>query len=340
MRTPIVYADTHRVQLMWAITIPIPGGPDALTWAEVPDPSPQAGQVLVDVAAAGVNRADLLQREGRYPPPPGASETPGLECSGVISEIGLDVVGWKVGDRVCALLASGGYAQRVAVPAGQLLPAPAGLELVTAAALPEAACTVWSTVFEAARLRSGESLLVHGGTSGIGTFAVQLAKASGVRVFATVGTAAKCARAIELGVDAAINYKDDDFVRVVHDLTSGRGVDVILDVVGGPYLARNLDALAPDGRLVVIATQGGRRAELDFGALMAKRATVYAAGLRARPPEQKAAIVAAVRDRVWPLVETGSIVPVIEAEAPMSEAAHAHRILEAGQHVGKVLLIA
>jgi NADPH:quinone reductase-like Zn-dependent oxidoreductase len=197
---------------------------------------------------------------------------------------------------------------------------------------------VWSTVFEAARLRAGESLLVHGGTSGIGTFAVQLAKASGVRVFATAGTAAKCARAVELGAETAINYTDDDFVRVVHDRTSGRGVDVVLDVVGGPYLDRNLAALAPDGRLVVIATQGGRRAELDFRDLMAKRATVYAAGLRARPAEQKAAIVAAVRDRVWPLVEAGAIRPVIEAEVPMSDASRAHQILEDGQHIGKVLL--
>ncbi len=324
---------------MWAVTIPNPGGPDALVWAQRPDPAPpERGQVLVDVVAAGVNRADLLQREGRYPPPAGASDIPGLECSGVISQIGPDVDGWQVGDRVCALLAGGGYAQRVTVPAGQLLPAIAALDLVKAAALPEAACTVWSTVFEAGRLRSGETLLVHGGTSGIGTFAVQLAKARDVRVVATAGTAAKCARAVELGADAAINYKDDDFVRVVRDLTSGRGVDVILDVVGGPYLARNLEALAPDGRLVVIATQGGRLAELDFRVLMAKRASVYSAGLRARPPEQKAAIVADVRSRVWPLIESGAIVPVIEAQVPMSEAARAHRILEDGQHIGKVLL--
>jgi putative PIG3 family NAD(P)H quinone oxidoreductase len=323
---------------MWAITIPSPGGPDALTWSELPDPTAQADQVIIDVTAAGVNRADLLQRAGRYPPPPGASAVPGLECSGVISEIGPAVTGWRVGDRVCALLAGGGYAQRVAVPAGQVLPAPTGLELAKVAALPEAACTVWSTVFEAARLRAGETLLVHGGTSGIGTFAVQLAKASDVRVFATAGTASKCARAVALGATAAINYNDADFVEVVADLTSGRGADVILDVVGGPYLDRNLAALAPDGRLVVIATQGGRRGELDFGTLMAKRATVYSAGLRARPVEQKAAIVAAVGERVWPLIEAGSVVPVIEAEVPMRDAARAHRILEDGQHIGKVLL--
>ena len=325
---------------MWAITIPSPGGPDALIWAEVPDPVPERGQVLVEVAAAGVNRADLLQRNGRYPPPAGTSPTPGLECSGVISEIGPDVEGWQVGDRVCALLGGGGYAERVRVPAGQLLPAPDGIDLLQAAAFPEAACTVWSTVFEAARLRAGETLLVHGGTSGIGTFAVQLAKASGVRVFATAGTARKCARAVEIGAEAAINYNDDDFVTVVHDLTSGGGVDVILDVVGGPYLDRNLEALAPDGRLVVIATQGGRHAELDFRTVMAKRATLYAAGLRARPLEQKAAIVAAVREHVWPLIEAGSITPVIEAIVPLRDAPRAHRILEEGHHIGKVLLTA
>jgi putative PIG3 family NAD(P)H quinone oxidoreductase len=321
---------------MWAITIPSPGGPDALTWAEVADPTPGPGQVVVDVAAAGVNRADLLQRNGRYPPPAGTSPTPGLECSGVISEVGPDVDGWQVGDQVCALLAGGGYAQRVCAPAGQLLPAPRGVDLVRAAAFPEAACTVWSTVFAAARLQAGESLLVHGGTSGIGTFAVQLAKASGVRVLATAGTARKCARAREIGAEVAINYNDDDFVRVVHDLIGG--VNVILDVVGGPYLARNLEALAPDGRLVVIATQGGRRAELDLGAVMAKRATLYGAGLRARPLEQKAAIVTAVREHVWPLIEAGAITPVIEALVPLPEAAEAHRILEAGDHIGKVLL--
>jgi len=324
---------------MWAITIPAPGGPEALTWAEVPDPVPGSGQVLVDIAAAGVNRADLLQRNGRYPPPAGISPTPGLECSGVVAAVGPDVTGWQVGDRVCALLGGGGYAQRVCVPAGQVLPTPRGIDLVHAAAFPEAACTVWSTVFEAGRLRAGESLLVHGGSSGIGTFAVQLAKASGVRVFATAGTARKCARVVELGADVAINYNDEDFVPVVQGLTDG-GVNVILDVVGGPYLDRNLDALAPDGRLVVIATQGGRRAELDFRTVMAKRATLYAAGLRARPLEQKAAIVAAVRQHVWPLIEAGAIKPVIEATVPLRDAARAHRILEEGHHIGKVLLMA
>jgi putative PIG3 family NAD(P)H quinone oxidoreductase len=324
---------------MWAITLPSFGGPESLTWAQLPDPSASSGEVVIAVRAAGVNRADLLQRQGRYPPPAGASPIPGLECAGVIAEIGADVEGWRVGDDVCALLAGGAYAQLVAAPAGQLLPVPDGVSTTHAAALPEAAGTVWSTLFAApVSTQPGETLLVHGGTSGIGTFAIQLARALGVRVVTTAGTPAKCARARELGAELAVNYRDDDFVAAVHDHTAGRGVDVILDVVGGDYLARNLDALAPDGRLVVIATQSGRRAELDFGTLMSKRGTIYSAGLRARPLEQKAAIVAQVREHVWPLVESGEIVPVIDAEVPMPDAAQAHRILEAGHHIGKVLL--
>jgi len=324
---------------MWAVTLPTFGDPEALVWASVPDPVARPGEVVVAVRAAGVNRADLLQRQGRYPPPRGASDVPGLECSGVIEQIGADVDGWQAGDEVCALLAGGGYAERVAVPAGQLLPRPDAVSLTHAAALPEAACTVWSTVFMAANLRAGETLLVHGGTSGIGTFAIQLGRALGVRVVATAGTPAKCERSRSLGAELAIDYRADDFVAATRDHTGGRGADVILDIVGGDYLARNLDALAPDGRLVVIATQSGRRAELDFGTLMSKRATIYSAGLRARPLDQKAAIVASVRENVWPLVESGAIAPVIEAEVPMAQAAQAHRILEAGGHVGKVLLI-
>jgi putative PIG3 family NAD(P)H quinone oxidoreductase len=324
---------------MWAITIPEFGAAEALTWAQTADPVAGGGEVVIDVRAAGVNRADLLQRQGHYPPPPGASPVPGLECSGVISSVGSGVDGWQVGDEVCALLAGGGYAERVAVPAGQLLPAPKGLSLIRTAAVPEAACTVWSTVFAKAGLCAGETLLVHGGTSGIGTFAIQMARAAGARAVATAGTASKCARARELGAELTVNYRTDDFVAAVRDHTAGRGVDVILDVVGGDYLARNLDALAPDGRLVVIATQGGRRAELDLATLMSKRATVYAAGLRARPLEQKAAIVAEVRRQVWPWIESGAIAPVVEAEVPMPDAARAHRILEAGEHVGKVLLV-
>ena len=324
---------------MWAVTLSVFGDPESLLWDEVPDPVARPGQVVVAVRAAGVNRADLLQRQGRYPPPPGASAILGLECSGVVAEVGADVVGWRPGNEVCALLAGGGYAQRVAVPAGQLLPAPKGVPLVAAAALPEAACTVWSTVCDVAHLRAGETLLVHGGTSGIGTFAVQFARALGARVIATAGSPAKSARALELGADVAVNYHDEDFVAAVHAYTEGRGADVILDVVGGDYLARNLDALALDGRLVVLATQSGRRAELDLRTLMSKRATIYSAGLRSRPLEQKASIVAAVREQVWPLVESGAIRPVIEAQIPMADAARAHRILETGKHVGKVLLI-
>jgi putative PIG3 family NAD(P)H quinone oxidoreductase len=335
---------------MWAVTLPTFGGPEALVWQEVGDPSVQPGQVVVDVRAAGLNRADLLQRQGRYPPPPGSSDLPGLECSGVISELGPDVtdptrdaVGstaghWQPGEQVCALLAGGGYATRVAVPIGQLLPVPAGVSLVEAAALPEAACTVWSTVFAAAHLQAGETLLVHGGTSGIGTFAIQLARACGIRVLTTAGSPDKCKRAEAIGAAVAINYRSSDFVSAVREDTSGRGVDVILDIVGGDYLARNLDALAPDGRLVVLATQHGRRAELDLGTVMAKRATIYSAGLRARPQPQKAAIVAAVRQHVWPLIESGAIRPVIDSVFAMADASAAHRRLEDGDHVGKVLL--
>jgi putative PIG3 family NAD(P)H quinone oxidoreductase len=323
---------------MHGITSAHPGPPEVLTWAAVPDPSPGSNEVVIAVRAAGVNRADLAQRQGHYPPPAGASSVLGLECSGQVVALGPDVEGWAIGDEVCALVAGGAYAELVVAPAGQVLPKPAGVSLVEAAGLPEAACTVWSTIFQAAALRTGETLLVHGGTSGIGTFAIQLAHASGVRVITTAGTPDKCARAVALGAEFAINYRVDDFVAGVRDHTDGRGADVILDVVGGDYLARNLEALAPDGRLVVLATQHGRRAELDLTMLMAKRATVYSAGLRARPHDQKAAIVDAVRTHVWPLVESGAIKVVVQAEVPMPDAAVAHRIMEAGDHVGKILL--
>ena len=321
-----------------AITMTGPGAADVLDWTEVPAPTPGPAEVVVAVRAAGVNRADLSQRAGHYPPPPGASPILGLECSGRIVAVGSDVQDWHAGDKVCALLAGGGYGEQVAVPAGQLFPIPAGLPLIHAAGLPEAACTVWSTVFQAAAARAGETLLVHGGTSGIGTFAIQLAHALGVRVLTTAGTPDKCARAIALGAELAIDYRRDDFVAAVRAHTDGVGVDVILDVVGGEYLGRNLEALAPDGRLVILAMQRGRRAELDLALLMAKRATVYSAGLRARPLSQKTAIVAAVRSAVWPLVESGAIGVVVQAEVPMPNAAQAHRIMEAGHHVGKILL--
>jgi putative PIG3 family NAD(P)H quinone oxidoreductase len=326
------------VAFVHAITMTGPGDADVLRWTEVPDPTPGAAEVVIAVRAAGVNRADLSQRAGHYPPPPGASSILGLECAGRIVAAGPDVQGWSVGDYACALLAGGGYAEYVSVPAGQLLPIPAGVAVVEAAGLPEAACTVWSTVFQAAHVRAGETLLVHGGTSGIGTFAIQLARALGVRVIATAGTPDKCARAVALGAELAIDYRRDDFVSAIQSYTDGVGVDVILDVVGGEYLGRNLETLAPDGRLIVLAMQRGRRAELDLALLMSKRGTVYSAGLRARPLSQKAAIVSAVRSSVWPLVESGAVRVVVQAEVAMADAAEAHRIMEAGDHVGKILL--
>ncbi|MFD9356705.1 NAD(P)H-quinone oxidoreductase [Streptomyces sp. NPDC060031] len=323
---------------MHAITIEQPGGPEALVWADVPDPVAGDGEVLVEVAASAVNRADVLQRQGFYAPPPGASRYPGLECSGRISAIGPGVSGWSVGDEVCALLAGGGYAERVAVPAGQLLPVPAGLDLVTAAALPEVVATVWSNVFMVAGLRPGETLLVHGGSSGIGTMAIQLAKAVGARVAVTAGGKEKLARCAELGADVLIDYREQDFVEELRAATGGAGADVILDIMGAKYLARNVDALAVNGRLAVIGLQGGVKAELNLGALLAKRAAITATSLRARPLEEKAAIVAAVREHVWPLVAAGRVRPVVHASYPMREAPEAHRVLESSTHVGKLLL--
>jgi putative PIG3 family NAD(P)H quinone oxidoreductase len=327
---------------MRAVTVSGPGGPEVLGWGEVPDPVAGPGEVVVDVAATAVNRADLLQRAGHYPPPRGASEVLGLECSGIVSEVGAGVAGWSVGDEVCALLAGGGYAERVAVPAVQLLPRPAGVELATAAALPEVTCTVWSNVFQLAGLRRGESFLVHGGSSGIGTMAIQLAARAGARVFATAGTPAKRAACRELGADVTIDYRDEDFVARVREETGGAGVDVVLDNMGAAYLARNVDALAVGGRLVVIGMQGGTRAELDLGKLLAKRASVAATALRSRPPTGpggKEGIVAAVRAEVWPDVERGVVRPVVDRRLPMSRAAEAHRVVEASEHVGKVLLL-
>jgi putative PIG3 family NAD(P)H quinone oxidoreductase len=313
-----------------------------LGWEEVPDPVCGPGEVLVDVVASAVNRADLLQRQGFYPPPPGASEILGLECSGIISEVGEGVAGWSVGDEVCALLAGGGYAERVAVPAGQLLPKPAGVELVTAAALPEVTCTVWSTVFMLAGLRRGESFLVHGGSGGIGTMAIQLAARAGARVFTTAGTDAKLAFCRELGAEVLVNYREEDFAERVQAETGGRGVDVVLDNMGAKYLARNLDSLAVGGRLVIIGMQGGTKSDIDLNLLMRRRLTVHAATLRARPtsgPGGKAEIVAAVRHDVWPDVERGVVRPVVDRRLPMSRAADAHRAVEVSEHIGKVLLV-
>jgi putative PIG3 family NAD(P)H quinone oxidoreductase len=324
---------------MRAIVITAPGGPHVLRLEEVPDPVPGPGEALVEVTAAGINRADAMQREGGYPPPPGTSPYPGLECSGRISAVGPDVTGWQVGDEVCALLAGGGYAQRVAVPQGQILPIPAGVTLAGAAALPEAACTLQATVFQQARLAPGETLLVHGGAGGIGTMAIQLGKAVGVTVACTAGSPAKLARCRELGADLAISYRDDDFTTAVRDFTGGRGADVILDIMGGSYLQRNLDTLATGGRLMMISMRGGDRGEVDLGLLMRKRASILASTLRARPITEKAAVVAGVRDRIWPLISSGQISPVIERMLPMADAAAAHRLLDDGSHVGKVLLV-
>lgn len=322
---------------MHAVTISEPGGPEALQWTEVADPRPGPGEVLLDVAASAVNRADLLQRQGLYPPPPGASEYPGLECSGTIVELGDNVDGWSEGDEVCALLAGGGYAERVAVPAVQLLPVPAEVELVAAAGLPEVACTVWSNVVMLAHLRAGETLLVHGGAGGIGTHAIQVGKALGARVMVTAGSDERLERCRQLGADVAVNYREQDFVEVVR---AEGGADVILDVMGAKYLDRNVDALGFDGRLVIIGMQGGAKAELNIGKLLGKRASVAATNLRARPVENKASIVAAVREQLWPLVEQGSVTPVIDRVVPMAEAADAHRALEEGGVFGKVLLAA
>lgn len=324
---------------MRAIVVTEPGGPEVLAWQEVADPLPPGpGEVLVDIAATAVNRADLLQRQGFYPPPPGAPPYPGLECSGTVAAVGEGVSGWTVGDPALVLLAGGGYAERVVVPAGQLMPLPAGVDLVTGAALPEVACTVWSNVFMLAGLRAGETLLVHGGASGIGTFAIQLARTLGARVLVTAGSAERLVRCAELGADAGIAYREEDFVERVREITGGHGADVILDNMGAAYLARNVDALAVNGRLVVIGLQGGARAELDLGRLMGKRAAVLATTLRARPAEEKAAICRSVAEHVWPHIARGAIRPVVDRVLPITDAAEAHRVVEAGGHVGKVLL--
>ncbi len=323
---------------MRAVLAPTPGGPDALTLVDLPSPVPQSGELLVEVVAAGVNRADLAQREGHYPPPAGVTDVLGLEVSGRVAAVGSEVSGWSVGDEVCALLAGGGYAEFVAVPAGQVLPRPARTALVDAAGLPETTCTVWSNIVGVGRLQPGEWLLVHGGSSGIGTTAIQIAKALGAHVAVTAGSPAKLARCRDLGADLAIDYSTEDFVEATRAATGGRGADVILDIVGAAYLARNVDALAADGRLVVIGMQKGRRAELDLGALMAKRGSVASTGLRARPLDQKAAIVDAVRQGVWPMIEAGSVRPVIDRAFDITDVAEAHRLVESSTHVGKVVL--
>jgi putative PIG3 family NAD(P)H quinone oxidoreductase len=324
---------------MHAVVITEPGEPEVLQWLEVPDPVPGPGEVVIDIAAGGVNRADLMQRQGLYPPPPGAPTYPGLECSGRIRAVGDGVTDWRPGDEVCALLAGGGYAEQVLVPAGQVLPVPPDVSLTTAAAFPETACTVYANVFLLAGLKAGETLLVHGGGSGIGTMAIQLGKAFGARVACTAGSEQKLARCRELGADITVNYRDTDFAETLLDATGGAGADVILDIMGASYLARNLAALATDGRLVIIGRQGGSRAELDLGVLQGKRASVHATTLRSRPAEQKAKVVAAVRDSVWPLIGTGQVKAVIDRELPMTQAPQAHRAMAASEHIGKILLL-
>jgi putative PIG3 family NAD(P)H quinone oxidoreductase len=323
---------------MHAVVISEFGTPDVLQWSQVPDPTLADGEVLIRVTASAVNRADLLQRQGFYPPPPGASEYPGLECSGVIEQVGSGVSGWNIGDECCALLSGGGYAELVAVPAGQVMPVPAGIDLLTAAALPEVACTVWSNLMDTARLAPGETVLLHGGGSGIGTFAIQFAHAIGAQVAVTAGSAAKLERCAELGADILINYREQDFVDQMKAATDGRGADVILDNMGAEYLSRNIAALASNGRIAVIGMQGGVKAELDLGKLMATRGSVAATSLRARPSDDKARICTAVVEHVWPLIADGSIKPIIDRVLPMSDAAAAHQIVTDSDHVGKVLL--
>ena len=316
--------------------------PDRLSWQDVPDASAAAGEVLVKVTAAGVNRADLLQAAGKYPPPPGASDIIGMEVSGVVAEVGPDVTGWAVGQEVCALLAGGGYAERVAVPAGQVMPVPDGVDLVDAAGLPEVACTVWSNVVMTAHLGKGQLLLIHGGASGVGSHAIQVARALGARVAVTAGSAEKLQFCRELGADITINYREEDFVARLRDEAGGAtGADVILDIMGAAYLDRNLDALATDGQLVVIGMQGGIKAELNLGKLLAKRARVIGTTLRARPvsgANSKTEIVQAVTASVWPMIAEGRVRPIIGARMPIQEAGEAHRRLTSGEVTGKVVL--
>jgi putative PIG3 family NAD(P)H quinone oxidoreductase len=314
------------------------GGPEVLSVVELPDPEPGPGEVVLDVAAAGLNRADLLQRQGFYPPPPGASPVIGMECSGTVAALGEGVTGWSVGDPACALLAGGGYAAKVAVPAGQLMPVPDGVDLVTAAALPEVAATVWSNVFMVAGLKPHETFLVHGGAGGIGTFAIQLAHQLGATVLTTAGTPDKLAACAALGADVTINYRDQDFVEVVRESTDGNGADVVLDNMGAKYLARNVDVLATEGRLVIIGMQGGSKAELDINMLLRKRGAVIATALRSRPVGEKSAICASVVEHVWPLVAAGLVQPVVHGTMPLADVAAAHALMESGEHSGKILL--
>ena len=324
---------------MRCIEIAAPGGPEVLTPVERPDPVPGDGELLIAVEAAGVNRPDIIQRRGHYPPPPGASDIPGLEVAGTVAAIGSGVRDWELGDRVCALVSGGGYATRCIAPAPQCLPVPGQLDFVAAAALPETFFTVWTNVFDRGRLVSGETALFHGGTSGIGTTAIQLASTRGARVFATAGSDEKC-RAIEaLGAERGINYRTEDFAAVVRDLTGGRGADVILDIIGADYFDRNVAALAVDGRLVEIGMMGGKTvASIDLGQVLRRRLTVTGSTLRPRSVAEKGAIAAALRREVWPLLEAGQVKPVIYRTFPLDDAAGAHRLMESSEHIGKIVL--
>jgi len=323
---------------MKAVEIGEPGGPEVLRLVARPLPAVGPGEVLIEVAAAGVNRSDVMQRQGHYPPPPGASDIPGLEVAGTVVAVGEGAAGWGVGDHVCALVTGGGYAEYCAAPAPQCLPVPAGLDLVSAAALPEAAFTVWSNLFDRGRLAEGETVLVHGGSSGIGTAAIQLGRAFGARVLATAGSPEKCAACERLGAERAIHYPSEDFVAALKEHTAGRGVDLILDMVGAAYLQRNLDCLAVEGRLLVIGLQRGARGEVDLLPILRRRLTITGSTLRPRSVEEKAAIARSLLERVWPLVSAGRVRPVVHARFPLAEAAAAHRLMESGQHIGKIVL--
>ena len=323
---------------MRVVEISQPGPPDVLQLAERPDPSAAAGEVLIDVDAAGVNRPDVLQRLGKYPPPPGASDIPGLEVAGRIAAIGAGVTGFAIGDRVCALVAGGGYAERAAVPHQQVLPIPKGLTGIQAAGIPETFFTVWTNVFQRGKLKPSESILIHGGTSGIGTTAIQLSRAFGAEVLTTAGSDDKCEAAKKLGAAHAFNYRTTDWVAEARRVTNGRGVDVILDIVGGDYMARNLDLLAVEGRLLQIAFLKHARAELDFSVMMRKRAWITGSTLRPRTPAEKGAIARDLREHVWPLIEQGVVGPVIHHTFPLAQAAEAHRLMETSTHIGKIIL--
>lgn len=325
--------------VMRVVEVTKPGGAEALEFAERPLPAVAPDELLVKVTAAGVNRADVMQRQGNYPQPPGASDVLGLEVSGRVAAVGKDVSGWGVGDGVCALLAGGGYAEFCAVPARQCLPIPRGIELIDAAALPEVVLTVWTNVFERANLREGETLVVHGGSSGIGTMAIQLATALGSRVFVTAGSAEKCAACEALGAELAVNYRENDFLEVIREAAGKPGVDVILDMVGQAYLEPNISLLNSEGRLVLIALMSGAQSEINLGDLMVKRLTVTGSTLRARSVDEKGAVVDAVRKQVWPLIETGLVHPVVYRRFPFSQVADAHRLLETSSHIGKLLLV-